>query len=214
MKRQGTSIRIANDVLNADRYEELQIAAGNSTSKESNTLLTYEYFTNRFSTIDDISRDDLLYAIHVAYSWMPTTLKLLNISEIGQLDHLIPHITSLRKIRTFDHLLSQEKNASSHLLAISQTINNSIVGTSKVLHFFSPLSIPIIDSRVILAWNRFFSDHPSLQLVGCKPTVPVTKYIGYWKTLLYWKQQIGLDSIRELESAFFVLGGVQKEDVG
>jgi hypothetical protein len=57
-----------------------------ANSQASNTLLTCDYFTDRFSKIGTISRYDLLYSIHVAYSWMPTMLHLFQIAKIADLD--------------------------------------------------------------------------------------------------------------------------------
>jgi hypothetical protein len=97
--------------------------------------------------------------------------------------------------------------------ALSRVINNSAVGTSKVLHFFCPETIPIIDSGIVLAWNRFFSNYPAVILTGCKPVIRPAQYLDYWKALLFWKEQAGLSSIRQLENPLFILGGPDPEAI-
>jgi hypothetical protein len=90
---------------------------------------------------------------------------------------------------------------------MSEVINHSIVGVSKVLHFFSPDFVPIIDSRVVSAWNHFFQHEKQVLLKGCQSSVPASKYLDYWKALLFWKEQTGLKGIRELEEPFYLIGG-------
>ena len=203
----GKTILISKEIFCHEQYDRLLAKLAGVNSQASNTLLTYDYFTNRFSNIATISRDDLLYAIHVAYSWMPTMLHLFQIAEIANLEPLIPAINSLREIKTYDQLNALEDEAREQFTALSRVINNSAVGTSKVLHFFCPETIPIIDSRVVFAWNRFFSYYPAVILAGCKPVISPAKYLDYWKALLFWKEQAGLSSIRQLENPLFILGG-------
>lgn len=207
-------IPISKEIFNPDQYSRLLGQLARSTAKASNTLLSYDYFTNRFSHIVSISNDDLLYAIHVAYSWMPTMINLLHISDIRELDALIPSINCLREIKTHEQLSAEETNVLHHLSALSRVINNSVVGTSKILHFFSPQTIPIIDSRVVVAWNSFFKRHPAVALSGCHPVIGPIKYLNYWKALLFWKEQAGLSSIRQLENPFFILGGTGRQGIG
>ena len=204
---------ISKEVFNQEQYVRLldELARGNT--QQSNTLLTYDYFTERFSSIATISRDDLLYAIHVAYSWMPTMLHLFHIADIADLDSLIPAINSLREIETYEQLNTLEDYALEHFTALSRIINNSVVGTSKVLHFFCPHTIPIIDSRVVIAWNRFFELHPDAILSGCKSVIGPAKYLDYWKALLFWKEKAGLSSIRLLENPLFILGGLDRQGI-
>jgi hypothetical protein len=119
-----------------------------------------------------------------------------------------PGINSLGEIETYN---KREDYSLKHFTALSRIINNSVVGTSKVLHFFCPHTIPIKDSRVVIAWNRFFELHLDAILSGCKPVIGPAKYPDYWKALLFWKERAGLSSIRLLENPIFILGGLDRQ---
>lgn len=89
-------------------------------------------------------------------------------------------------------------------------INNSVVGTSKVLHFIAPDYVPILDSKVLSNWNWFFKE---TQTPTFSKTLSASNqnriYFQYWKLMEVWKnncKKVGKDvSLRALEKGLFTL---------
>lgn len=80
----------------------------------------------------DVKR--FLQATLMVYGWMPTSLKLK-----GDLEKSISATNKLLEIETPD----------ANLLTVAhESINNSIVGLSKLLHFSKPEVFPIWDSKI------------------------------------------------------------------
>ena len=140
----------------------------------------------------------IVIGISFTYSWMPTILKTINLSEPDQL------ILIFNKVKQ-GHLISTQE-----LQILKNAFNNSLVGVSKLLHFIQPEKYAIWDSRVF----RFLS--------GNEPHVSIFKqpetYLSYL-TLLdnlknepafskfyrLMKQKVGypISEYRALELAFF-----------
>lgn len=145
------------------------------------------------------SQEELYQIIAYAYSWMPT---IPNVKPITNKEWLT--ISSLlKRIDTKSSALEQL------LFILIPIINNSLVGTSKVLHFISPARVPIIDSRVRKTWNRIFVKRKDLKL----KTLQVTKanlqsvidnYLSYCSNIAKWQKACGKGvSIREIESILY-----------
>lgn len=100
-------------------------------------LKSYAAFVRFFKREPDtpLTEDDLVIGIHFAYGWMPT------IFEFKHHD-LTAAITIINVARNGVLLTSVE------LTVLKTLLNNSIVGTSKLLHFISPANYAIWDSRV------------------------------------------------------------------
>lgn len=119
--------------------------------------LSYGAFLNQ--PID--SKEEIIRLIAFAYSWMPT------IPEIKADAVKWPRIIKmLKKLRSGDRDQIRELMAE-----LTPVINNSVVGTSKVLHFVAPKHVPIIDSNVVRAWNEW----PSRNTYGAD-RLPSTLY--------------------------------------
>jgi hypothetical protein len=105
--------------------------------------LSYAAFVNQ--PID--SKEDIIRLIAFAYSWMPTIPEIkadkVNRPEV---------IKMLEELRGGD-----VKRLKELMTELVPAINNSIVGTSKVLHFVAPKDVPIIDANVVKAWNQWAS---------------------------------------------------------
>src|ERR1035437_838395 len=97
--------------------------------------ISYTEFLEYFKNSTEISKHNLIIGINFVYGWMPTifdfstenfddTLLILNSAKQG-------HIPSVEKLETLKRLL-----------------NNSLVGTSKLLHFINPEKFSIWDSKV------------------------------------------------------------------
>gem|GEM_PF-6683015 len=104
-------------------------------------------------------------------------------------------------------------NRKSFLVKLVPNINNSIVGTSKVLHFIAPDYVPILDSKVLINWNSFFknTETPTFTKI-LSASNQIRIYLEYWKLMDEWKNNCkkeGIDvSLRELEKGLFTFNNV------
>jgi hypothetical protein len=104
----------------------------------------------------------------------------------------------------------RKKTTKEELKTFVGLINNSVVGTSKVLHFIAHDYVPILDSKVLINWNSFFKNTETPLL---PKTYTVSKqidvYLQYWKLMAEWKnncKKAGKDvSLRTLEKSLFKL---------
>ena len=146
------------------------------------------------------SNEDFYKYVAFAYSSMPTipTVKAITPGEWRKISRLLQtapmNEADLRKL----------------LLILIPIINNSIVVTSKVLHFINPDNFPILDSRVIRTWNSIFKGDKSLRIKSVLHRLDTNQladdYVNYWKLMHKWKFCCGgKASLRELESALFNL---------
>ena len=93
-------------------------------------------------------------------------------------------------------------------------INNSLVGTSKVLHFIAPNYAPIIDQRVLRGWGKFFQEEDYKNIPKLpSPKVSLNKkhidqYMAYWDCMNQWVANCKDEeiSLRTIEEKFFLLG--------
>ncbi|MFZ4262084.1 hypothetical protein ACFRAE_08575 [Sphingobacterium sp. HJSM2_6] len=95
---------------------------------------SYIHFLKYFDDIDIINEHHFYIATGFIYSWMPTILKTVLCNE-GVLD-------ILNKIKA-----GYDVNEGD-LTALTLSVNNSLVGVSKLLHFIAPSQYAIWDSRV------------------------------------------------------------------
>lgn len=138
--------------------------------------------------------------IAFAYSWMPTipNVKVISPEEWTELKNYISRLDSLK-----------EDELSALLEKLIPKINNSIVGTSKVLHFISPNCMPIIDSRVLKAWRKIFEHNKELylanNLLSAKdPSKVIQNYLKYRRHLMEWKARCSSEiGIRDIESVLY-----------
>ena len=96
---------------------------------------SYSEFINYFKNIDWIEKHNLVIASHFVYGWMPTIIQLdtKNVDEV---------LSALNAVKA-GHSVTE-----SQLEIIKKCINNSMVGTSKLLHFINPNLYAIWDSRI------------------------------------------------------------------
>lgn len=108
--------------------------------EENSYLNSYQEFIQYFSEAPKIEKHHLIISSHFVYGWMPTILKLKlnNIEEVLQI---------LNNAKTNKILNSIE------LEKLRFSVNNSLVGTSKLLHFINPEIYPIWDSKIFKYWS-------------------------------------------------------------
>lgn len=87
------------------------------------------------------SFEKLIVSAHIAYGWMPTTLRVHKGKD--ELDNAF---------KAFQRLVKDESDSEeADLKALIAVFNNSIVGVSKMLHFAAPERFAIWDSKVAAA---------------------------------------------------------------
>ena len=127
---------------NDETFLQLTNIANNFKSTEENYLLSYPYFLNYFQNLESINLENLVIGISFTYSWMPTILKALNLKNTEEVLFILNEV---KKGKLIDE---------QQLTTLKTTFNNSLVGTSKLLHFINPKQYAIWDSRVF----RFLND--------------------------------------------------------
>lgn len=193
--------------LNIESYRILKNEAeAVSPSKDLDSCvrwyeLTYKLFAD--SPMD--SMNDFWRIVAYSYSWMPT-IPTINSSLIEDPNELLTQL----------HLLKQgdSSNLSTLFKQLIPVINNSLIGTSKVLHFINPSAVPIIDSNVLRGYHIFFFKlYPEFHV----PPLPafktplnskhISKYFLYFQLLKQWVACCdGEVSMRDIELGLFQLG--------
>ena len=102
-------------------------------------IISYPYILAYFQNKDSYHEGDVVCGAHIVYGWMPTILDLylkdksLNLAKAAKL------LTQVRQGYTLDDY---------ELEVLTGLINNSLVGTSKMLHFIAPEKYAIWDSKI------------------------------------------------------------------
>lgn len=193
-------------ILNKLTYSTLRKKAALYITKERRVVFdSYSYFSTHPRKLK--KTDDLITAISIAYSWMPTMLDILDNDE-KSLKYLVKDIRSLSAIKSFKRLQERENEIKQVLIKLSRATNNSVIGASKVLHLFYPTYIPIFDSRVNRAWNHLFPTEMKIPAISQKNQVD--SYFKYWLALLFWKEKLSKPGVRDIEKLLFVYGGYLK----
>lgn len=100
-------------------------------------IQTYTEFIKYFEKINsgNINEHNLIIASHFVYGWMPTIIHL----NLEQKDKVLFLLNAVKD----GHILTV-----SELEILKKSINNSLVGLSKLLHFINPKNYAIWDSRI------------------------------------------------------------------
>src|SRR5574343_2071976 len=96
------------------------------STQEDPYLKTYPIFIQYFKDQNALTENNIIIGISLVYSWMPTILKNLNLDSIKEATEI------LNKARSHKRINQNE------LETLINTFNNSLVGTSKLLHFINP----------------------------------------------------------------------------
>lgn len=100
-------------------------------------IQTYTEFIKYFDKINagEIDEHNLVIASHFVYGWMPTIIHL----DLEQKDKVLFLLNAVKS----GHILTVKE-----LEILKKSINNSLVGLSKLLHFINPRDYAIWDSRI------------------------------------------------------------------
>lgn len=101
---------------------------------EDTYIKTYQSLVSFCSMQYPFNEKTFLQASLMTYGWMPTTFKIK-----GDIN---------KSILAVNRLIEKEEPDPDLMAVAQKTINNSIVGLSKLLHFAKPAVFPIWDSRI------------------------------------------------------------------
>jgi hypothetical protein len=183
---------------NQEIIEQLTKIANNFDATKNNYLISYPHFLNYFKNLKVINLENLVIGISFTYSWMPTILKSIKLENSEKV------IAILNKVKSGNEIDEQQ------FTILKNAFNNSLVGTSKLLHFINPKQYAIWDSKVF----RFLYNEEPHKYKLEKPKV----YIDYLKfieklteektfkpfyNLMKEKAGSEISEFRALELAFF-----------
>lgn len=164
-------------------FEIFRREVNNIDSKISNSYInTYFEFINYFKEIDDIKRHHLIIGSHFVYGWMPTIIDL-NLSELHQ---VLPILNEAKGGK----LLKEDE-----IYIIKRCINNSMVGSSKLLHFINPNIYAIWDRRIFRFLtgkkSQYGIDKPKTYLEYLMEIDKITQHPNYSELHLRVENAIG-----------------------
>jgi len=140
--------------------------------REKSYIVSYPYILDYFQSISEFAIRDFVCAAHMVYGWMPTILDL----NPGKLNiNLEQGAELLTKARQNGDLSGGDINK------LVSLVNNSLVGASKLLHFTSPNSFAIWDSKI---YSFIFEDNPHFYRVN-----KVSNYLEYLSLLQIMKRK-------------------------
>lgn len=110
-------------------------------------LPLYPHLLAQFAAWTPLTWPDAIVGLHTAYAWMPTIPNLALPAALTAADQagIVALLNDARQ-----RLLTAAELA----VLKSRFCNNSMVGSSKLLHFLAPDRYPIWDRRVATAWYR------------------------------------------------------------
>lgn len=119
--------------------EKLIAEAENFDIENKSDLVSYPEFIKYFSSINKINKHNLIIGINFTYGWMPTIFDFKTNEIYKNIDLAVEILNRAKngsnlKINDYEHL--------------KRLLNNSLVGTTKLLHFINPEKFAIWDSRV------------------------------------------------------------------
>lgn len=186
------------DKSNDETFLQLTNIANNFKSTDENYLLSYPYFLNYFQNLESINLENLVIGISFTYSWMPTILKALNLKNTEEVLFILNEV---KKGKLIDE---------QQLTTLKTTFNNSLVGTSKLLHFINPKQYAIWDSRVFRFLNdvephKYRLEKPRAYIEYLKLIEELKNEKAFTAFFELMKQKVGYDitEYRALELAFF-----------
>jgi hypothetical protein len=134
--------------------------------------VAYLILAEHFDRLPALDWNAAVCGLHIVYSWMPTIPRLGKIMRWSsdRKDELVAALDVVRK---------GEEPTESQLKIIVSFCNNSIVGASKLMHFLSPLTFPIWDSRVARAFLKW------PKILGSSVN-RINRWKEYRSTILVW----------------------------
>jgi hypothetical protein len=104
--------------------------------QQRSDFITYPEFLKYFTDLDEITKHNLIIGINFVYGWMPTIFDFRS-------DNFNLAIDILNQAKKGNELITEDQ-----LTLLKGLFNNSLVGSTKLLHFINPEKYAIWDSRV------------------------------------------------------------------
>jgi hypothetical protein len=144
--------------------------------KRQSDYISYPEFLKYFSDLKTITRHNLTIGINFTYGWMPTIFDFRS-------DNFEEALQILNEVK------SGCKLTVDNLVILKGLLNNSLVGTTKLLHFIQPDNFAIWDSRV---YRYLTSKEPYDNRIGNSNT-----YLDYLKFCAYLIKQNDFNSLKK-----------------
>ncbi len=166
-------------------------------------LDSYIEFVKFFKNKDEIYKEDFIIGCHFVYGWMPTILYF----DFAKFDNRLNFILSYVYQAKGGTILKPEEIAE-----FIPIINNSLVGTSKLLHFINPEKYGIWDSNI---FHYIFPNKKSI--AGIKKPELYLEYLEalrkitlhndfdnlYFKIIEFFNLDYEISRFRAIESLIF-----------
>jgi hypothetical protein len=133
-------------------------------SNESSDFISYPEFLKYFKDLKVISKHNVIIGINFTYGWMPTIFDFRS-------NNFNVVVDILNKAKLGEILSVGE------LEILRKCFNNSLVGTSKLLHFINPGVFAIWDSRVFRYLTKQKSH--SYRMDNCRNYLDYLEFIKY-----------------------------------
>lgn len=144
--------------------------------KRQSDYLSYPEFLKYFNDLKTITRHNLIIGINFTYGWMPTIFDFRS----DNFEKAIEILNEAKKGNNLDV---------DNLVLLKGLLNNSLVGTTKLLHFINPNNFAIWDSRV---YRYLTNQEPYDNRIGnCK------SYLDYLAFCDYLTKQKEFDSLKK-----------------
>lgn len=98
-------------------------------------ILSYRHLTEFFDKPYPLTESDFVIGSHYAYGWMPTVLDFKP-TKLG------------RCVEILNRVKDKQDISDGEIRMLTEAVNGSLVGTSKLLHFIDPSTYAIWDSNV------------------------------------------------------------------
>jgi hypothetical protein len=108
-------------------------------------ILSYPHMLGFFSSKSVLTESDIVVGSHMVYGWMPTIIDIYYANGRISLAESLPLFNSAKQGKMV---------SKTDLDRLKCLINNSLVGLSKLLHFISPSTYPIWDSKIYFFLHR------------------------------------------------------------
>lgn len=149
--------------------------------KNNTYIISYPEILKYISTIDKFNRNNFIICAHIIFAWMPAVIKLYNEQNEGvdSIDKAVEDLNYIKQSKTDLH---------GPINSIQCVIKNSLVGTSKLLHFVFPDTYPIWDSNVCKYWGQ----NPTQNIIQ-----NIHKYMAYRAELINTINNIRFNAIHK-----------------
>lgn len=197
--------KILNSNFNKDQF--FKDAQNLDIDKNDSYLFAYPHFLRFFEHKSDLTEQDIVIGIHFTYGWMPTIFKF------GDTEKLSSALEILNRAK------AKESLTVDHLQILKTVFKNSLVGTSKLLHFINPDAFAIWDSRVFRYLTHLY---PTNEKMG--NCAAYLEYLAFCKDLIADQQfsackqamedKVGytMSSMRIVELVMFIKGAKEKPE--